>query len=177
MKRILFVEEQFMRQPWVWAILLITLGTMLGQTAVGFYYQFYLGQPWGNNPASNETLLWTGSVELVVAVALIVSIAKMKLVTLVKNDGFYFRYPPFILKERRIGKNEIESFEIRKYKPIREYGGWGIRLGSRKAGRAYNIKGNIGLQLVLKSNRRILFGTQRAEALKRAMKKMMQETG
>ena len=177
MRRIFFKEEQYINQLWIWAVLIVSMGAMIVPTAIGFYKQFYLGKPWGTNPTGDEALLWIGGLELVFAIGLIVLIIKMKLVTVVKEDGFYYRYPPLILKEKRIGKEEIERFEIRKYKPILEYGGWGVRLGSRKAGRAYNVKGNIGLQLELKNGRKILFGTQRADALKRAMEKMMKEPG
>ncbi len=47
--------------------------------------------------------------------------------------------------------------------------GWG------KSGSAFNVKGNIGLQLYLKNGKKVLFGTQRPDALKRAMDKMMKE--
>ena len=53
--------------------------------------------------------------------------------------------------------------EIREYKPIMEYGGWGIRgFGSN---RALNIKGKIGLQLVFKNGQKLLIGTQKADEI------------
>ena len=51
--------------------------------------------------------------------------------------------------------------------PISEYLGWGIRAGSN--GKAYNVKGNIGLQLVLKNDKRVLFGTQQPNELQKAI--------
>ena len=93
----------------------------------------------------------------------------------VRNDGIYYRYPPFILKPRTYLKVEINAYKIRKYKPIMEYSGWGIRHGWGKSGSAFNVKGNIGLQLYLKNGKKVLFGTQRPDALKRAMDKMTRE--
>jgi hypothetical protein len=54
---------------------------------------------------------------------------------------------------------------IRKYNPIKDYGGWGIRWGSFRKGNAYNMSGNMGLQLVFKDGKKLLFGTQRSSEL------------
>jgi hypothetical protein len=35
------------------------------------------------------------------------------------------------------------------------------------------VSGNIGLELVLKTGRKVLFGTQKSQAIKYAMEKMM----
>ena len=65
--------------------------------------------------------------------------------------------------------SEIESIEARKYRPIFEYGGWGIR-GFRK-NRAYNVSGSEGLQLVFKDGKRLLIGSQQAAALEEVARK------
>lgn len=105
-----------------------------------------------------------------------------KLITEISADSINYKFPPFIKKNKIIEKESISSWEIRKYKPIKEYGGWGIKLSPKKKGLyvkrvtaqnfAVNVKGNIGLQLVLKNGERLLIGTQRRDAIKRAMKKM-----
>jgi len=51
----------------------------------------------------------------------------------------------------------------RTYDPLREFGGWGIRFGA--GGRAFNMRGNQGVQLVLRSGQRVLVGSERAEEL------------
>jgi hypothetical protein len=61
--------------------------------------------------------------------------------------------------------NEVQQCYIREYSPIFEYGGWGWRY-SFSNGRAYNVSGKIGLQIVLKNGKRILIGTQKANKLK-----------
>ena len=98
----------------------------------------------------------------------------MKLIVVVRRAGIFYRYPPFIIKEQYFLKEEIDRFEIRKYSPIREYSGWGIKYSWGKSGRAISVKGKLGLQLYLKDGKKVLFGTQRTEALKRAMIRMMQ---
>nr|MBP6978828.1 hypothetical protein [Lentimicrobiaceae bacterium] len=57
------------------------------------------------------------------------------------------------------------------YSTIGEYGGWGYRMGGKKAGVAYNISGNMGLQLELKNGKKILLGTKKPVEMEEALKK------
>ena len=54
----------------------------------------------------------------------------------------------------------MEQCYVRKYSPLREYGGWGVR-GSFGKNKAYNVKGNQGIQIELKKGGKVLVGTQR----------------
>lgn len=86
----------------------------------------------------------------------------MKLQTTVKHDCICIRFFP--LWSRKIGYDEIEKCYAREYKPIAEYGGWGIRGGSSK-GKAYNVRGSKGVQLILKNGKKILIGSQKHSQL------------
>ncbi|MBQ4803289.1 hypothetical protein J8L88_10555 [Aquimarina sp. MMG015] len=66
----------------------------------------------------------------------------------------------------------IKQLYIRKYDPIYEYGGWGIRMNIRGKGKAFNISGNIGLQLEFLNNKKLLIGTNKPEKLSEALKKI-----
>jgi hypothetical protein len=112
---------------------------------------------------------------LVMFIATIVLFRTMKLVIEVRSDGIYYKYPPFIIKMKNYHVDEIKSYTIRTYQPIREYSGWGIRYSWAGSGRAITVKGKTGLQLYLKNGKKVLLGTQRSEALKRAMQKIMKE--
>lgn len=85
----------------------------------------------------------------------------LRLVTEVRGDALYVRLYPFPF--RRIVLAEIANATVRRYRPILEYGGWGIRWGVR--GMAYNAYGDRGVQLVLTDGRRVLIGSQRSEEL------------
>ena len=92
------------------------------------------------------------------------------LTTELRSDGIYYRFTPFHLNWNLISKDEIEKIYIRKYSPIGEFGGWGIQgLGKN---RAYNTSGNMGLQLEMKSGKRILFGTHKPEEWAKAIKEL-----
>ena len=77
-----------------------------------------------------------------------VFMASVRLITEVRADGVVRPDDsPFILNTSRISGGDIEKYYARTYRPIMEYGGWGIRYGVK--GMAYNISGNRGLQLEL----------------------------
>jgi hypothetical protein len=86
----------------------------------------------------------------------------LKLYTRIDAEGVHFRMTPFHFKEQVIYWDEIDQIHVRKYSPILEYGGWGIRVGLRN-GRAYNVRGNYGIQIVKKNGKRLLLGTQKPD--------------
>lgn len=65
-------------------------------------------------------------------------------------------------------KNVVRAYS-RTYNPLMEYGGWGIRYGLQ--GRAFNMRGDQGVQLELRSGQRVLIGSQDPDALAEAIRK------
>jgi len=96
----------------------------------------------------------------------------LKLETEVRPDGLYVRYAPFHIHFKRIDPEDLSEYYARQYKPIREYGGWGIRCSFRN-GKAYNVSGNKGVQLVFKNGKRLLIGSQKADELETAIRSIM----
>lgn len=88
-----------------------------------------------------------------------------RLKTEINEVGVHYRFRPIHFSKQTIRWDEMEKCYVRTYSPIREYGGWGYRL-SMGMGKAYNVKGNKGIQIVLKSGKKILIGTQRIEDAK-----------
>lgn len=105
-------------------------------------------------------------------VVILNSISRLR--TKIKRDFIYVSYYPYERKWKKIGVSEILSYKIRKYRPYREYSGYGVR-DSRRKGKAYIISGNTGLQLCLKGGERILIGTQKIQAIRYAIDKVMKE--
>jgi hypothetical protein len=62
----------------------------------------------------------------------------------------------------------VAEAEVREYSALREFGGWGIRVG--RSGKAYSAYGTQGVQLWLKDDSRILIGSQRTEELAAALR-------
>ncbi|PHI20586.1 hypothetical protein CEQ90_07490 [Lewinellaceae bacterium SD302] len=146
----LYRENQKFNQWWLWLLMLGTLGL-----AIWSGYEAYAG---------------TGDLAPFIVAALVggltaISLAVITLRTTVTKEGIEIALLPF--SKRRIFRSEIERAFVREYSPIREYGGWGYRIGA--AGKAYNVSGKFGLQLVLKDGEKILVGTQQPEALEELM--------
>jgi hypothetical protein len=96
----------------------------------------------------------------------------LKLETEVRRDGLYVRFFPLHIHHKKIAPGQLVDCYARRYRPIMEYGGWGIRCGFR-GGRAYNVRGNKGVQLVLQDDKRLLVGSQKADELAGAISSMM----
>lgn len=86
----------------------------------------------------------------------------LRLETKINAQGIHYRFFP--LPEKQIPWQDIKECYVRQYSPLKEFGGWGIRFGFN--GKAYNVKGNKGIQLVLKSSKKILIGTQNETEVK-----------
>ena len=112
-------------------------------------------------------------VGICVPIAIAVLFLLLKLETEVRPDGLYVRFFPFHIHFKRFAAKDLSEYYARRYRPIIEYGGWGIRWSLRK-GRAYNVSGNKGVQLVFKSGKRLLIGSQRAEELEEAIRSIME---
>lgn len=68
----------------------------------------------------------------------------------------------FPMYRMRIPIGEIREVESVVYRPLRDYGGWGIR-GIPVA--ALNARGNRGVRLVRSDGRKLLIGSQKPEEL------------
>ena len=172
--RVYFKEKQRFDNPLILILVILGLGSAVGVVGFGMFRQLATGEPWGDNPMSDTGLIITFLVVLAVAVFIFGLLFSLTLHTEIRQNGIRFRFPPLIRNWKEISKENIKHYEVRKYNPILEYGGWGIRVSLRK-GKAYNIKGNIGLQLILTGNKKVLIGTQKGNDIGAAMDRIMNE--
>jgi hypothetical protein len=152
MAKVVFEEKQRMRQWW---ILLLTFGVVAFST-YALVYQLVTGTGLGTNP---PPLWFMISVEVALLLMLF-AIWRLELEVRMDAAGIHYKFWPFFGWRHRLW-TELQSVEVRQYKPLLEYGGWGLRLGIK--GWAYNIAGNQGIQLVLQDGDKLLLGTQKPE--------------
>ncbi|MBU3662717.1 MAG: hypothetical protein FGM41_05905 [Bacteroidetes bacterium] len=146
----MFYEKQHFNRWWIWTMLIVTV------IAIG--YGILSGKA---DPNSRYSLL-AG----IIVIAVISSLLYFThLETRIDEAGITLRFFPFQRVYYYVKWSEIQSIQLRKYKPIREYGGWGIRF-SFTEGKAYTIKGDEGIQLVLNSGKKFLIGTQKTKELR-----------
>lgn len=143
-----FSEVQKFRQWWLWVILVGTLVVPTGMIL------------WANHEHPTDKLASAILIGAIVPVLIMVLFIFMQLRTRIDEKGIYYRFFPIHFQVLVISWDEVTRAYVRKYNPILDYGGWGIRWGLGGKGKAYNTSGNLGLQLELNTGKKILIGTQ-----------------
>lgn len=135
-----YTEIQKFRQPWLWAILLLSL-------CVGLY--------------RNQMGLW-----VIGFVAVILWF--MQLETVISEQGISYRWFPFQIRPSLIRWSEMEKVTVRSYAPLAEFGGWGIRYSW--LGTAQTVSGNNGIEIRKKSKKRfLLIGTRNPDQIRQVL--------
>ena len=167
MESIDFKEVQRFRVWWAW----LAVAALNIVFIYGIVQQVILGKPFGSKPAPDAVLI---TIELFL-LAFLFFLVSIRLKTRITNTGIYYRFSPFHLKERLIEWHELKDAYMREYNSFHEYGGWGIRIGSSKTGRAINTSesGNKGLQLQFNDGQLLLIGTKRPEEVQKIVETVM----
>jgi len=163
----IFREVQRFHQFWVWLLIIALPLLLVGPFGYGMVKQLVLGQPWGDRPMSDTALAIVGTLSILFGIGMLALFLSAKLITEVRKDGLFVRFVPFHLSFHKIPLENLEQCEARHYRPIREYGGWGIRFAWK--GKAYNVSGDLGVRLDYSTGRHLLIGSQRPEELAQAI--------
>ncbi len=153
-----FKEEQRFTQLWLIVLMAVSL-----IVPITILFQEY------NKPESSLSL---NKLILTIAVVLLTAllIFTFKLTTRIDEKGIYYQFFPFHLKLKLITWQNISKAYVRNYSPISDYGGWGLKGGwSSAKGKAINVSGDVGIQLELKTGKKLLIGTQKENEVKRVL--------
>lgn len=152
-------ESLSFNHPILWVILLPLTAYM----AYGTVQQLIFDQPFGSNPAPDFWLV----VFMLIPLLLLMLLAFARLSYRIDDKGFHFRFFPFHLKEHQIPWAEVEELYVRKYKALKEFGGWGIRINF-SGNKAYNVIGDkgMGLEILRKDKKKVLFSTRNPQQLR-----------
>ena len=163
----LFREEQRFVGPGVGAALVLLM-----LVAVGLLAWLLLTDPnlvRGGDAATRALL--PAVLPAILGVAVVWLFVSCRLTVEVRSDGVHARFAPLHRRERVIPPGRIASHRACNYRPIREYGGWGVRRG--RGGWAYNVRGDRGVRLELTDGTHLLLGSARPEELDRAIAAML----
>ena len=148
----IFKEEQRFTQTWL--IILLSISIIIPILIM-------------INEFSKENSTMTLNVLLLTISLMIICVLPIfffKLITRIDETGIHYQFFPFHFSKRTILWSELNSAKTRKYDAIGEFGGWGLRGGifwKKSKGIAYNVSGDLGIQLELATNKKILIGTQK----------------
>lgn len=150
-----FEEKQRFNQWWLYAVFSLLLFVFIG----GIY----------NNSEGFKNVDDPALILLFLAGILpMIFILLLRQDTRIDQEGITTKFYPLGFTRKFFPWKNIEQAYLRKYSPIAEYGGWGIR-GIRRR-KAYNVAGNLGIQIVTTSKKRFLIGTQQPDAAKAVLK-------
>lgn len=167
MNSINFKEVQRFKVWWAW-LGVIALNILFIYAIV---QQVIFGKAFGTKPAPDYVLIIVELFVLLISFFLL----SIKLKTRITDKGIFYQFYPFQFKERTIEWHELKDAYIREYNSFHEYGGWGIRYGSPKTGRAINTSAssNMGLQLQFSDGKLLLIGTRRPDEIKLILEQVM----
>lgn len=162
-----FKEVQRFRIKWAW-LAVIAFNALFIYAII---QQVILGKPFGNKPASDTTLILSA----IIPFLLLIFLLSIRLYTSYSLTGIEYRFYPFQFKTTTIEWHELNDVYLREYHSLYEYGGWGIRFGSAKSGKAINTSEscNTGLQLQFKNGKLLLIGTKNPGAIKEILEELM----
>ncbi len=152
----LFYEQQYFRQTWVMLIFLVCLLLVIVLPLNDLQ----------NEPERRIEIIRTTALSSALILVAMFAIRRLSMQLWVLPDGIHIRYWPLI-RQKVISFAEIERHEAVTYRPIMEYGGWGIR--GFAGHMAYNVSGNHGVKLWLRGNKTLMLGSQRADELTQAI--------
>ena len=104
---------------------------------------------------------------LCVAAAILLGVLTMRQTTTVSPEAVTVRFG--LLYTARIPVAEVASAQAVTYRPVRDYGGWGIR-GTRRR-RALNTRGDKGVLLTRRDGSTLLIGSQKPRELLAALQR------
>jgi hypothetical protein len=147
-----FIEEQRFDQWWFRLLMLFASSIMLLATAKAY-----------PSLKGNVAAFWvTISATVITTFVIFFILFVLKLETKIDEQGIHYGFTPIHFKLKLAAWKDMEHCSLIKYRPLADYGGWGYRMNLfRKKGAAYNIKGNIGIQIVFKDGKKLLIGTQK----------------
>lgn len=163
-RKVLFREVQRFRQ---WYLIIPIVGISLF-IWYAWYQQIIQGIPFGDKPASDAGMwvLWA-----IMGILFPLLFLSLRLVTEVRKENITLFLWPFYKKT--VPYKDIKSAEACTYRPIMEYGGFGIRWVPFK-GMAFNVSGNKGVRLHLKDGKEIMIGTRKPDELAAAIQSRLE---
>jgi hypothetical protein len=154
-----FREEQYFD----WRVYALILGIEL----LAGYVLVWATRNWGPVAAllaHRWSLEFAFGLVVTLALPLLMAFCLLQMTTEVTPSELrvWFGWVP--IYRRAVAITSIRTFRVVQYRPILDYGGWGIRTGPNGE-RVFNARGNRGVWLELSDGSRILVGSQRPEEL------------
>lgn len=173
MEKVFFEEKQKFPGLLSWFIVFIGLA-MCFPLLRGLYIRSILHQEWNSESMSNLGIIALLSLLLLVNGVVVWLVSSLYLELKIDQEGISYRYFPNHRGFRRINKNAIADYVVRKLTwTERTRGKRRRRLRGSDESQIFLVNGNKALVINLSSGQKLILGTQNPEGLDWAMKKLM----
>jgi hypothetical protein len=160
-------EDQAFRRGFAWALLLLISLAFIGILLLGIVEVIDPDAPWFPQVMANKMAVGFGVILTTGYLLIIFIFMSLRLQVEVNSAGLFLRFIPFHRALRQIDLRGIESVTPVTYRPVRDYGGYGIRYV--RHGKAFNVRGTSGVRLDYENGYHMLIGSQQAESFAAAL--------
>jgi len=162
----IFSEEQKFDQWWFRILIIAVMVVIIGSTIPLIF----------TLEDMDTTVIVTLIATNILTAAILVFIGFfLKLETRIDEIGIHYSFYPIQRKHKTLNWHDIAAVYVRKYNAVAEYGGWGYRITFGKNGKAFNVKGNLGIQIILKNDKKLLIGTQKEQEAQQTIERYFQK--
>ncbi|HNQ13514.1 MAG TPA: hypothetical protein PKM16_09940 [Bacteroidia bacterium] len=153
----LFEEQQFFRQTWLWSLLSIIIVLFISLSLIP------------NHSSNNNDQSLLIYILLILFIGILILFYKTNLQVRISSSGINYRWVPFNKNFKIVSFSEIDQIQFKTYKAIREFGGWGYRIGIKAT--ANTVSGNKGIYIQFKSKKKraLLLGSNKTEELRNVL--------
>ena len=161
-------------QNFDWRVyLLVALTEALAGSTLGWIYQSGKNPIAGGGP-TGLALSLAALATIALPMLIVVGLLRMTTEVTPTDVRIWFGWIPTYRRFVAIGA--IRKIEVVSFRPIADHGGWGIRSG-RDGERVLDARGNRGVRLELSDGSKLLIGSQKPEALARAIEGALRPGG
>ena len=142
----IFKEEQRFNQLWLIVLLLVSI-----MVPIAIIISEYI-----ENPSSFSISELISIIGVMILASGIIFLFKLN--TRIDEKGIHYKFFPLHWSFKTINWSQIDNAYVKTYNPIGEYGGWGLRGGffwNKSKGKAINVSGDVGIQIKLKSGKKL----------------------
>ena len=153
----LFEESQSFRQPLLWLFMGIVL-----LLAAGPQLWIMLGR---NGVSAVQIAVLAVTVAIFLGVGSLLYLSRVE--TAVGSQGLIYRFYPLQISRRTLPWEDMHSLEVVTVKPIRDFGGWGLRYSGK--GTALIVSGNLCVRIGLANSGSLFIGSAKPGQLLAAL--------
>ena len=149
-------EQQRFESPWIWV-------PVIGFAVIFCFFivRSAIGNFSGLTPNPLFGSILVGS--LCIPLLIIILLWKSSFTVGVYSNEIRFRLKPFHFSDQLIPISKIKEVEVISFRPLRDFGGYGIRYG--QGGKAYIVSGGKGVRIKCNDGTTFVLGSQNPQKL------------